>query len=93
MDQEGIKILQQRIDNRRRIMALGITPWHMVMDDDYIEYMAERFLLFRIRQLTHLSFEQYLESPENCERCVDALKSGGALQFESETPWQVSVLN
>jgi hypothetical protein len=77
----GEKLLQQRIDRRREIMRAGVTGWHEVVTEEYLEVMAERFIRLRIREMTHVNFEQYLTEPECYEAYAEALKEGYGLQL------------
>lgn len=80
------ELLHQRIDRRRQLVAAGVTCWHEVMGDEYIDYMAERFQRLMIREYTHATFEQYLEMPEYYEGYLDALKCWKMVQFDEGTP-------
>jgi hypothetical protein len=77
----GEKLLQLRIDKRREIMRAGVTGWHEVVTEEYLDLMAERFIGLRIREMTHVNFEQYLTEPECYEAYAEALKEGYGLQL------------
>ena len=74
-------MLQLRIDKRREIMRAGVTGWHEVVTEEYLDLMAERFIGLRIREMTHVNFEQYLTEPECYEAYAEALKEGYGLQL------------
>ena len=93
MNDAETRVLQRRIDNRRQIMRAGITSWHAVLTDEYIDQMAERFTRLRIGPLTRATFDQYMEAPECCEMYAEALRNGGAAQFDEQTPGTVVLIH
>jgi hypothetical protein len=79
-------------EERLRIMEAGITGWNEVLTEEYIDHMAERFIGGKIRELTHVKFEQYLESPDCFDQYAEALKAGNGLQFFSVEVPQVKII-
>jgi hypothetical protein len=77
---------------RMRLMRVGVTPEHRVMTDEYLDLMAERFMRLRIRELTRVGFEQYLECAECYEMYAQALAAGGGAQFGEEPPSAVILI-
>jgi hypothetical protein len=67
-------------------MRLGVTPAHRVITDEYLDLMAERFVRLRIRELTRVGFEQYLECPECYEMYAEALRGGSGVRFDESAP-------
>jgi hypothetical protein len=65
-------------------MRQGVTPAHKVITDEYLDYMADRFVGLRIREITRVGFEQYLECPECYEMLAEALRGGSGIQFDDE---------
>lgn len=75
-------LMKEEFLERMRIMRQGVTPAHKVITDEYLELMAERFIRLRIREMTRVGFEQYLECPECCEMLAEALRGGSGVQFD-----------
>lgn len=60
--------------------------------DEYLDFMGQRFLELRVRQMTRATFEQYLGSPRFYEVQAGALRRGRKLQFAGDAPGEVNVL-
>lgn len=37
----------------------------IVMTDERLDHLADRFLMFRVRELVHVNFGQYLRDPDH----------------------------
>ena len=73
-------------------MRQGVTRAHRVITDEYLELMADRFIRLRIREMTRVGFEQYLECPECYETYAEALRGGAGVQFGEEAPGAVILI-
>jgi hypothetical protein len=75
---------EERI-RRMHLQRKGITERHELVTEERLDEMAERFIRLRVRELTRVSFKQYLDNPECYEAYAEALEGGGGVQFDEET--------
>lgn len=53
----------------------------IVLTDERLDHLAERFRELRIRELTHATFDQYVCNSERFEAMARALRAGHGLQW------------
>ncbi len=52
---------------------------HIVMTDERLEMLADRFIRREVRELLHISFAEYIREPYQYDALVDALEAGHGL--------------
>lgn len=78
--------MNNTIAMRARQAGKGLEWYHKVVTDELLDYLAERFLSKRVREMTHCTFEQYTVHPEAWERIAGALQQGYAVRYDPEFP-------
>jgi hypothetical protein len=58
-----------------------------VLTDERLDQLAERFLELCIGAIAGLTFGQYLEWPEECERIAEKVLAGNGLQRSDVVRW------
>ena len=81
MNQTGNALIERRIEERLDLMQAGLGRWHRVLTDEYVDAMAERFARLRVRELTGVSFEDYILDPDHWEIAAGAVTKGKLLRF------------
>lgn len=69
-------------------VATEIDERLIVKDDAWLDHQAEEFQRLMVRNLTGITFEQFLECPECYAMYALALAEGGSLQRVSYSRWQ-----
>ena len=70
-----------------RIEMTGERMERVVMTDQRLDDLANRFVEGRVRELLGISFEHYMLNPDEFDRVADGLKEGSlALQRRTDEP-------
>ncbi len=70
----------------------GITQDHILVTDELIDSLANRFLDGRVREITGCTFELYILHPEAWERIAKALREGKAVRYQKGYPEIIEVI-
>ncbi|MEM5789270.1 MAG: hypothetical protein AAGU11_18305 [Syntrophobacteraceae bacterium] len=81
-----------RIPVSRPRPGLGLLGSHKVVTEELLDYLAERFITRRVRELTRCTFEQYVRQPSSWERIAEALLNGWGVRFNPECPGIVALI-
>jgi hypothetical protein len=76
----------------RRQPGGGLKGNHVVITDELLDHLAERFSIKQIRELTRCTFEQYIVRTEAWERIAEALRDGWGVRYHSECPELVALI-
>ncbi|MGA3114844.1 MAG: hypothetical protein ABSF90_10490 [Syntrophobacteraceae bacterium] len=72
-------VLAYRIEERRQFMEAGLGSIDADWTEDEIDELGDRFVRLQIREITGISFEQYLGAPEYFEIFAGIIKKEWAM--------------
>jgi len=68
-----------------RNVPYTINPRTVLLTDERLEYLADRFLDLRVRELTGATFEEYIGNPGLLDFLVEKLRAGQALVWQEQS--------